>query len=57
MRRPGRGRGAGALLRLLRGLLADRFGIDLVFRLCAYLPLLGLLTAFLPDLRRPADGR
>jgi len=34
------------------GALADRTGIDLVFRLCAWLPLLGLLTMFLPDLRR-----
>jgi len=31
------------------GLLADRIGIEAVYRLCAYLPLIGLLAAFLPD--------
>ena len=31
------------------GQLADRFGIETVYRLCAYLPLIGLLAAFLPD--------
>jgi FSR family fosmidomycin resistance protein-like MFS transporter len=34
------------------GELADRTSIEYVFHLCAYLPLIGLLTAFLPDLRR-----
>jgi len=31
------------------GLLADAHGIDMVFRLCAFLPALGLLAAFLPE--------
>jgi FSR family fosmidomycin resistance protein-like MFS transporter len=31
------------------GVLADRTSIDFVYRLCSYLPALGLLTAFLPD--------
>ena len=35
------------------GKLADRHGIEFVYHLCSYLPLLGVLTAFLPDLRRP----
>jgi len=30
------------------GKLADLYGIEYVYRLCAFLPLLGLLTAFLP---------
>jgi FSR family fosmidomycin resistance protein-like MFS transporter len=34
----------------LLGALADRTSIDYVFHLCSYLPLLGLLTAFLPNL-------
>jgi MFS transporter, FSR family, fosmidomycin resistance protein len=38
----------------LLGDLADRAGIDLVFRLCSYLPALGLLTAFLPDIESGA---
>jgi FSR family fosmidomycin resistance protein-like MFS transporter len=40
------GIGAAAL-----GQLADLWGIDAVYRLCSYLPLLGLLAVFLPDLR------
>jgi FSR family fosmidomycin resistance protein-like MFS transporter len=35
------------------GKLADRYGIEFVYHLCAYLPLLGVLTAFLPELGRP----
>ena len=38
------------------GKLADLSGIEYVYRLCAVLPLLGLLTAFLPDLGRRARG-
>ncbi|PTY05570.1 MFS transporter [Opitutaceae bacterium EW11] len=34
------------------GKLADRIGIIEVFSICRYLPLLGLLTAFLPNLDR-----
>ena len=32
------------------GWLADATSIEFVYRICAYLPALGLLTAFLPDL-------
>jgi FSR family fosmidomycin resistance protein-like MFS transporter len=42
------GLGAAAL-----GHLADLTSIAFVYRICAWLPLIGLLTAFLPDLRRP----
>lgn len=31
------------------GAMADKQGINFVFQVCAYLPLLGLLTVFLPD--------
>ena len=31
------------------GVVADMTGIDFVYRVCAFLPLIGLLTAFLPD--------
>ncbi len=34
------------------GQLADHWGIEAVYRLCAYLPLIGLLAVLLPDLRR-----
>lgn len=36
------------------GKLADACGIEYVYRLCAFLPLLGIFTAFLPDIRRPS---
>lgn len=35
----------------LLGQLADRTSITHVFEICAYLPLLGIITGFLPDLR------
>jgi MFS transporter, FSR family, fosmidomycin resistance protein len=35
------------------GKLADAQGIEYVYRLCAFLPLFGLLTVFLPDIGRP----
>jgi FSR family fosmidomycin resistance protein-like MFS transporter len=40
------------------GSLADRHGIEFVYHLCSYLPLLGIMTAFLPDLsRRPSAAK
>jgi FSR family fosmidomycin resistance protein-like MFS transporter len=42
------GIGAAAL-----GVLADWTSITLVYRVCAFLPFIGLLTAFLPNLRPP----
>jgi len=35
------------------GQLADVVGIESVYRLCAFLPMIGLLAAFLPDLDKP----
>jgi FSR family fosmidomycin resistance protein-like MFS transporter len=34
------------------GALADATSLDYVFKLCGYLPLIGLLTAFLPNVER-----
>ena len=34
------------------GKLADHYGIEFVYHVCSYLPLLGIFTGFLPDLRR-----
>lgn len=36
------------------GQLADRTSIEYVYRVCSFLPLIGLLTGFLPNLERPA---
>ena len=41
--------GMGGLGAAVLGALADRHGIEVVYRLCAFLPLLGALAAFLPD--------
>jgi FSR family fosmidomycin resistance protein-like MFS transporter len=35
------------------GKLADHTSIEFVFRVCSFLPLIGLVTAFLPNLDRP----
>jgi MFS transporter, FSR family, fosmidomycin resistance protein len=42
--------GLGGIGSAVLGAIADRNGIQFVFHICAYLPLIGLLTAFLPDL-------
>jgi len=34
----------------LLGELADRTSVEFVYRVCSFLPLIGLLTAFLPDI-------
>ena len=45
--------GMGGIGSAALGHLADHTSITFVFRICAFLPLLGLLTAFLPNLTRP----
>lgn len=44
--------GVGGLGAAGLGLLADRMGIGFVYMVCSFLPLLGLLTVFLPDVER-----
>ena len=44
--------GMGGLGAAVLGALADRHGIEYVYRLCAFLPLLGVLAALLPDIER-----
>ena len=46
--------GMGGLGAALLGSLADHTSIEFVYGVCAYLPMAGLLTVFLPNLRRPA---
>jgi len=48
--------GLGGLGAAVLGELADHTSIEFVYRICAYLPLIGLLTAFLPytEPHRPA---
>jgi FSR family fosmidomycin resistance protein-like MFS transporter len=44
--------GAGGIAAAALGALADAAGIEYVFWLCSFLPLAGLLTIFLPDMKR-----
>jgi FSR family fosmidomycin resistance protein-like MFS transporter len=46
--------GMGGLGAALLGVLADHTSIEFVYGVCAFLPMLGLLTAFLPNMERPA---
>jgi FSR family fosmidomycin resistance protein-like MFS transporter len=45
--------GMGGIGSAVLGALADHYGIEFVFQICSFLPLIGLLTAFLPNLERP----
>jgi FSR family fosmidomycin resistance protein-like MFS transporter len=45
--------GLGALSAALLGVYADMTSLEWVYRICAYLPLIGLLTFFLPRIERP----
>lgn len=47
--------GAGGLGAALLGGFADSYGITFVYKVCSYLPLLGLLTILLPRLPRRAQ--
>jgi FSR family fosmidomycin resistance protein-like MFS transporter len=44
--------GMGGLGAAVLGRLADAVGIEVVYRICSFLPLIGLLTGFLPNLGR-----
>jgi MFS transporter, FSR family, fosmidomycin resistance protein len=46
--------GLGGIGAAVLGGLADLRGVDFVYQVCAYLPLLGVVTALLPDIERPA---
>ncbi|MGH7626735.1 MAG: MFS transporter, partial [Gemmatimonadaceae bacterium] len=48
--------GLGGIGAAVLGLLADHFGIVFVYQTCAFLPLLGLLAVFLPDVRPPGQA-
>ena len=44
--------GSAAIAAALLGVLADYNGIENVYKLCAYMPLIGLMTWFLPNIPR-----
>jgi FSR family fosmidomycin resistance protein-like MFS transporter len=49
--------GMGGLGAAVLGWLADVTSIEFVYSICAYLPLIGLLTWFLPDVERSSYAR
>jgi len=44
--------GIAGMASAILGKLADIHGIEAIYHACAYMPLLGLITWFLPDLRK-----
>jgi FSR family fosmidomycin resistance protein-like MFS transporter len=48
--------GVGGIGAAVLGGLADRHGIEFVYRICAYLPLLGMVAAFLPNIEHRAGA-
>lgn len=44
--------GVAGIASAILGNMADRFGIEAVYNACAYMPLLGLVAWFLPDLTK-----
>jgi FSR family fosmidomycin resistance protein-like MFS transporter len=48
--------GMGGVGAAVLGAVADHAGIVFVYQLCAFLPLLGTLAIFLPDIRPPRGG-
>lgn len=46
--------GMGGIGSAVLGAIADRRGIPFVFHICSFLPLIGLLTGFLPNVERAA---
>jgi FSR family fosmidomycin resistance protein-like MFS transporter len=49
--------GVGGIGAAVLGSLADRSGIHIVYQLCSYLPLIGLLTALLPNIESTARNK
>jgi len=43
--------GMGGIAAAVLGQIADARGIDYVYTICSFLPLIGLLTVFLPNTR------
>lgn len=44
--------GVAGITSAVLGNMADRYGIEAVYNVCGYMPLIGLVTWFLPDLKK-----
>jgi len=49
--------GMGSVGAAVLGKVADHLGVDAIYQICAFLPLIGLLAAFLPDLHKSHAAR
>jgi len=49
--------GMGSVGAAVLGKVADHLGVDAIYQICAFLPLIGLLAAFLPDLHKSLAAR
>ncbi len=49
--------GMGGLGAAVLGQFADHYGIRAVYEVCAFLPIIGLITAFLPNIERKSPER
>ena len=49
--------GMGGIGAAVLGHVADVEGIDYVYRICSFLPLIGILTVFLPNMEKPKLAR
>jgi MFS transporter, FSR family, fosmidomycin resistance protein len=49
--------GMGSVGAAVLGKLADHIGVDAIYQICAFLPFIGLLAAFLPDLHYTHDQK
>jgi FSR family fosmidomycin resistance protein-like MFS transporter len=49
--------GMGGIGAAVLGWMADRTGIEFVYKVCSFLPAMGLLTAFLPNIETPEQRR
>jgi FSR family fosmidomycin resistance protein-like MFS transporter len=48
--------GMGSIGAAVLGKLADHVGVDTIYAICAFLPLIGLLAVFLPDLHKTGEA-
>lgn len=49
--------GVGGIASAVLGDFADRYGIEAIYNFCAYTPLLGIIAAFLPNLKKRPKSR
>ncbi len=49
--------GVGGVASAVLGRFADSYGIETIYHVCAYMPLLGVVAFLLPDLKKAAAAK